>query len=226
MLDSPAAVHEAQRLHARVYLEREYITHDAVGSDGRMKPEFDSYQDHAVYFAVVDTRHPDSRIIATARQIQAQPDLAHDSFPSLKSVHIPKSYDAQIRSLEPRRIVEISGLAKLRGHSPFAAMLLYRKMWQYSLEADHALWVMACDTRVYRNLKILFSDTLTEIGPESFYMGSNVVPAIIDIPGSLRYIMKPSKSLNPIRSQLHKKFARFFLRGIEADQYLRRSSND
>ncbi len=212
---SPDAIAEAQRLHAQVYLERGYITPEAVGHDRRMTSQHDTYQHHSVYFTVTDNQSSQPKVIATSRQIHAHPSLGHESFPTLKFVQVYEKSLPAIRDIDPDRIVEISGLAKLRGETPFAPLLLYRKMWQHSLASDHALWLMACDAQVYRNLKSLFQDALTEIGPESYYMGSLVVPAIIDVPKSFDYLNSKSRSLNPIRRQLHRRLSKFFVEGME-----------
>ena len=155
------------------------------------------------------------QIIATSRQIHADSTLGHESFPTLKSIEIYEKPHARIKNIDPARIVEISGLAKRRGETPFAPLLLYRKMWQHSVAADHELWLMACDAQVYRNLKSLFRDALTEIGPESYYMGSLVVPAVISVPKSLDYLTSKSRSLNPIKRHLHKRLSKFFIEGLE-----------
>jgi hypothetical protein len=204
----------AQKLHAAVYLERGFIESQHLNKDGRMAVRHDPYQKHADYFAVVEGVGKNQRVIATARQITARPEQGYVSFPTLAKLGIDPSIRQAIESLSPTTCVEISGLAKTKGYSSYATFLLYRSLWQHSLQQKHQVWVMACDAQVYARLKYFFGDALLQIGGKVHYMGSDVVPAILEVDRSLGILQKKTRSLNFARQQLRREMTRFFLDGL------------
>lgn len=207
----------AQKLHASVYLEEKYIEAHHVGSDGRMSERADPYQKHADYFVVSHTEGGHSEVIATARQIRAKSTAGHESFPTVRQLDLYPKMRAVIGKIDPSRCVEISGLAKKRGHSSYAALLLYRQMWQHSVRSNHLLWIMACDSRVYAQLQFLFGDALTQIGEPSVYMGSEVIPATLEVHQSLDALLSAARVLNPVRRSMKLEMVRFFVRGMDPE---------
>jgi hypothetical protein len=79
---------------------------------------------------------------------------------------------------------------------------------------------MACDARVYKHLKFLFSDALVQVGPKTHYMGSAVIPAVLEVDRSLDVVISRSRSLNPLLRRLHIQLIKFFLAGLPA-KYLK-----
>lgn len=204
---------EAQRLHAEVYVARRFITPDVVGTDGRIARHHDPYQDHSRYFVV---RSLAGDIVATARQVEARPHTGYNSFPMMKAVTLFPEAQAAIKSLDPRSCVEISALAKRRGISSTATLVLYRAMWQYSITASHSAWLIACDAAVYERLEFLFGPALGRVGEPTRYMGSLVVPAILDISSSLANMRRATGSRNPLKNRLRRRLINFFVTGLPA----------
>ena len=211
---------EAKKLHAEVYLDHGYIEAMHVNSKGHMKLNHDPYQAHADYFAVIEKQGSKEAIVATARQIYPKGIKGHASFPTMSKLELEPNVRQAIESLNPAECIEISALAKKKGFTSFASFMLYRAMWQYSLKTHHKIWIMACDARLYGNLKFLFGDALQQIGKKTHYMGSDVVPAILEVDRSLDVFISGAKSLNPTRRLLHREYIRFFLDGLPA-KYLR-----
>ncbi len=207
----------AQRLHAKVYLERKFIEEHHLTEDGRISIDSDPYQEHADYFIVNHIADGNSEVVATARQITVHSQKGHMSFPTIEKLPLYPKDLAAIKSLDPLNCVEISGLAKHRGHSSYAALLLYRAMWQHSVRSGHQLWLMACDAQVYSQLKFMFGDALTQIGEPTVYMGSEVIPAALEVHQSLGAIMKAARGINPLRRTMKLELVKFFVRGLNPD---------
>ena len=207
----------AQRLHASVYLAEKYIETHHVNNDGRMTRRADPYQDHSEYFVVSYVTDGVPEVIATARQINAKKTKGHDSFPTIEKLNLYPKMRHAIEKLDPHKCVEISGLAKKRGHTSYATLLLYRQMWQHSVRSEHIMWLMACDSKVYKRLKFLFGDALTEIGEPSVYMGSEVVPAALEVHKSLDALLSSARTLNPVKRSMKREMIKFFVRGLNPD---------
>jgi hypothetical protein len=74
--------------------------------------------------------------------------------------------------------------------------------------------LMAIDMKLYKRLKLLFGDALVQIGDESYYMGSTVMPVAVEVQHSLASLIKTSGSLNPYKRQLRRELLSFFLYGL------------
>lgn len=207
-------LHQAKRLHAEVYLENGYIEPGHIDANGTISVEHDPYQSHATYFVVVEMNGSEEQIVATARQIHPKGKKGHASFPTMEKLKLENNVRKAIESLDPMQCVEISALAKRKGYSSFASFLIYRALWQHSVRAQHQLWLMACDAIYYNRLKFLFRDALMQIGEETFYMGSRVIPAALEVDRSLDIMISNSRSLNPAQRLLHREYIRFFLEGL------------
>lgn len=208
------SIAQAQQLHAEVYLSLGYIDDGMLGSDKRMTLKHDSYQAHATYFVLRDNAKPESPIVATARQIVAKPKLAHTSFPTYNQFELSQTVKDEIDSVNAHECVEISGLAKVQGQYPGAGLLLYRAMWQHSIQNNHKLWLMACGEEVYPQLKFMFGDTIRQISAKQHYMGGYVVPAIVEIPKALEYLEAKPRSFNPFQRVLRRRVNAFFLKDL------------
>ncbi|NCU30749.1 methyltransferase domain-containing protein [Candidatus Saccharibacteria bacterium] len=182
---------EAKRLHAEVYLDRNFIT-EQVLQDGVIKLEADPHQEHANYFGVINK---ESRAVeAIARQIPHKEGVC---LPIFERVKLKKDYSY----VERREIVEISAFVKRRGVDSRTLLLLFNEMFTHSKAQGHRYWLMAVDKKVYWRLKTLFGPVIRRIGPETFYMGSIVVPAEIDMDEVGRLLKRGYYfSLPPLRS--------------------------
>ncbi len=212
-VSQPHYLRQARQLQASVYLDWGYITHDMVTGDGVMLSQHDPEHEHADYF-VVTKRHLNHRpVVATARQVTARPRRGHASFPVLRHLQLYSHRRAYLEALRPDQYVEISALARVAAEdeNPLVSLSLYRYMWHHSLRQQHRAWLMACDARLYRRLRALFGAALVQIGPRENYMGSEVIPAMLDLRQSLNYLLTRQASWHPKSGM-----ARFFLRDLPA----------
>lgn len=206
---------EAKKLHARVYVDRAFVPPSAVGKDGILTPAADPYQNHARYFAVADKKT--GKVVATARQIIAKEGCGHRSFPLVTHTDLYLRARHMIATYEPSDCVEISGLAKERGASKLAPLLLYRAMWYYSLRHHHELWLLTCDVQLFVRLKLLFGPAIQRVGRTNFYLGSNVVPAIFKVQSAVSELRHSLITATPIARLLRRKVVRFLLKGLPVE---------
>jgi hypothetical protein len=205
---------QARSLHARVYLKRGYINFIDLDGNGRLHIIADPYQDHSHYFTVNDHSHSSKPVVATARQIHVKEGRSHDSFPTIKEMELYPDMKQAILAIDPSKCVEISGLAKSSGVSSSAVLMLYRSMWHYSLKRKHHLWLMACDVKAFERLSYLFGDALVRIGDNADYMGSEVVPAMLEVSRSVDALMAESKTVNPLKRRMKRELVKFFMDGL------------
>ncbi len=206
-----AYIAAARRLHAAVYMDRGYVGPEAITKTGQLRVSHDPYQRHADYFVAFSQIGGQLAVVATARQIIARRDHGHNSFPMYRHLQLYALQRHRIAQMDPSQCVEISALARRRGESAVLALLLYRAMWRHSLAAGHKQWLMACDIVLYRRLRQLFGPAVEQAGPPAFYMGSRVVPAIINVADSLAWVQRVSNNRNPLRNRLRWQVARFLL---------------
>ncbi|HUD10861.1 MAG TPA: hypothetical protein VMS08_00500 [Candidatus Saccharimonadia bacterium] len=204
---------DAQSLHAAIYLGRNYIQESDLGPDRRMHAESDPYQEHSDYF-VVTKKTPKGEVVATARQIRPYSNRGHLSFPTIEKLNLYPRLRDEIERVDPSLCAEISGLAKARGVDSVAVLLLYRTMWQYSLTSGHKIWLMGCDADVYSRLKFLFGDALVRIGKNSIYMGSEVVPAMLEVDRSITPLLRESRTLNLAKRIMKRRMVKFMIEGL------------
>jgi hypothetical protein len=204
----------ARRLHAAVYLSKKFVEEKDV-VNGLLSLRVDPYHFHSQYFVVVDKKS--GHLVATARQIKARRYRGHNSFAMFTHTPLYKRATKLITRHDPVDCVEISGLAKYRGVSKLAPLLLYRAMWQHSLEQRHKLWLLACDYRLFARLKLLFGPAIQKAGPVTFYLGSNSVPAVLKINSSIRALGRAIDNAAWHQRWLRRRVAKFMLKGIELD---------
>lgn len=205
---------EARRLHASVYLRIGFIDSWEVAADGTIRHESDPHHIHARYFAIKKKQKDGIAIVATARQIYTDPERGFHALPFYEKATLTDEGRRRIEQYDPRHSLEISGLVKKSGISPYATLLLYRLMWQYSYRNADELWVMACDVALYKRLRFLFEDAIEQVGHETEYKGGNVVPAILDVQRSVAVLQDAAKTLRPHQRSLKKNMLRFFLSGL------------
>lgn len=213
-VESPDYLLAAKKLHAEVYLYRNFVTKKDIRA-GVLNSKVDPYQPHSQYFVVTDKSR--ARVLATARQIQAKPKKGHDSFAMLTHTRLYERSREQILAHAPVDCVEISGLAKHRGVSKLAPLLLYRAMLQHSLRNHHKLWLLACDVRLYVRLKLLFGSAIQQAGPRTFYLGSEVVPAILRLDSAIQSMHKSLRKGNFFEKQLRYRVLRFILKDVPTE---------
>lgn len=204
----------AKKLHASVYLSRGFISAEHVEETGIMTARHDPHQGHSQYFVVTEPAATGPAVIATARQIFSTPAQGFDSFPIMKLAKLYPVENRQINIGEPQDYVEISGLAKSFGMSSMVPLFLYRTMWHYSLETEQKYWLMACDVRLYKRLKLLFGPSIRQIGDVSQYQGGDVVPAILDVHRSHEVLSSAMPVVNPLNRRIRRSVLAFFLDGL------------
>lgn len=209
-VSSAEALTAAKRLHASIYLQKQYIAPHMVNRSGVFKKKHDPYQVHADYFVV--RRRSDDLVVAAARQIRYVMDKSHKSFPLLAHLKLYVSRASLATDLPLENCLEISGLVKQRGITPMAIMLLYREMWRRSLQRGDRYWLMACDRRLYKRLSLLFGKTIKQIGPVTHYLGSPVVPALLNLSKSKEMLMAETKSRNFLKRALKRKVVNFLMK--------------
>lgn len=201
----------AKKLHAKVYLDRGFI-HERDIVDGMLSHTADPHQMHSKYFVVIDTKT--SRMVATARQIELRQGRGHNSFAMVKKANLYKRGQRLIRKHNPANSIEISGLAKERGVSKIAPLLLYRAMWHRSLRDGHTLWLLACDVRLFVRLKLLFGKSISKVGRVTPYYGGDVVPAVLRVQHSIRDVKKSLEETPVLERPLRHRITRFMLNGV------------
>jgi hypothetical protein len=204
----------ARRIHAAVYLSKKFVEEKDV-VNGLLSLRIDPYHFHSQYFVVMVKAT--GRLVATARQIRARRYRGHNSFAMFTHTPLYKRATKLIIRHDPVDCVEISGLAKYRGVSKLAPLLLYRAMWQYSLERRHKLWLLVCDYRLFVRLKLLFGPAIQKAGPVTFYLGSDSVPAVLKLTSSIRALGRAIDNAAWYQRWLRRKVAQFMLKGIDLD---------
>lgn len=209
----------AQRLHARVYIRLHFIESDDVAANGAMHLQADPHQAHADYFVVVDNDDHD-KVLVTARQIRAE--QTHYDLPVLSKARLSRRARRRLLNLPREQLVEISGLVKDDGVPTAAVMELYRAMWRHSLDREHVLWVMACDPKLYKKLKVLFGRALRKIGRRTPYPGADIIPCVMDLRLSERALQRYLRSRHPLYRHIRRSVAAHFLATPETDRELKR----
>ncbi|MBW4061069.1 hypothetical protein HJC99_00650 [Candidatus Saccharibacteria bacterium] len=207
----------ARQLHAKIYRELGYVTPDGVNHLGLMTPAADPYGHKAVYFAVWSSAKTASAPVATGRIIEAAPGDDHMAFQMYNELTLSPEAVATIGSFDPSTCAEVSGLAKRRGESTVAILLLYRAMWQYSIGRHHKLWLMAVDERLFGRIQQLFGPAFQVAGEPVFFRGHTVVPAMLNLETSIDKLIRASKTGSPWQRLVRARLAAFMLHGLPND---------
>lgn len=213
-VDSESYRIAARRLHAAVYLSRNFVEERDV-ADGFLSLKIDPYHSHSQYFIVVDKKT--GELVATSRQVKARRSRGYNSFAMFTHTPLYKRAIKLITRHDPLDCVEISGLAKHRGVSKIAPLLLYRAMWQHSIERQHKLWLLLCDYRLFARLKLLFGPAIQKVGPVTFYLGSDSVPASLRLTSSIRDLERAIDNAAWFQRWLRRRTVQFMLKGINVE---------
>lgn len=206
---SPLLLSQAKRLHAEIYLERTFIDPEDIGPEGHMHLIADPHQAHSDYFIVVDKREP-NKVLASARQIRA--DDAHKQLPLLVNARLKNRSKRALLEGDNKKIVEISGLVKAHGTPSVAILELYLAMWGASMNQNHQTWLMACDVKLYKRLKILFGKSVTRIGRRTHYKGGDIIPCKLELSKSHIKLLKNLNSKHILYGRARRAMAEKFLR--------------
>jgi hypothetical protein len=212
--DRPEHLLAAKRLHAEVYLGRNFVAENDV-QGGVLTREADPHQDHAQYFVVVDRRSQE--VVATCRQIQAHPQKGMLSFPIMDHVRLHEQAAAILAGHQASACIEASGFAKKANVSSSAPLLIWRAMWHDSLRERHRIMFLACDVRLYERMSLLFGPGIQKAGPVTAYPGGDVVPTILEIQSSVAALKKAVDQAPLAKRIIRQKTARFLLHGISAE---------
>jgi hypothetical protein len=204
----------AKQLHAKVFLKHGYITEENLLEDGIIDLLEDPYQEHAQYFIAERMIDNQWKLVAASRLIKGHAEKGHKSFQTLNHQEIYKRYEKQIAAIDPASCMEVSALVKESGESTVITLMLFRAMWQYSVQAGSSIWLMSCDAKLYARLEFLFGDALTKIGEQRFFKGHDVVPGLLDMNESLYRFLVQAKSLNPFKRSMKRALVKFFLAGL------------
>lgn len=207
----PTHIQQAKKLHASIYLQRGFVTADELRG-GKLRHRVDPHQAHSIYFVVLDTKT--GEVVANARQIRATRKLGHLSFPMVSQASINNRAQRAIDAHAASDCVEISGLVKKRGVSSIVPLLLYRALWHESLRAEHTLWLMACDVRLYERLHLLYGPALKKVGKTASYKGGLIVPAILEINHSLAAIESSLSKTAWFHKALRIRAVKFLIHGV------------
>lgn len=174
--ESGDLLQKAKKLHADVYLLREFITKEHINEEGHIHSDFDPHQHHSLYFVVISNKT--NEVVAVARQISWEKNKARSSFPLLQNARLYKTAALPTKK-QQQTTVEISALVKKQQTSSTAVLMLYREMWRYSIEVKHSTWIMACDVNLYKNLSFFFGPALVRIGYQTKYRGGDIIPVML-----------------------------------------------
>lgn len=200
----------ARKLHAEVYLRKGFIYEQDVDSDGFITLAADPYQAHATQFVICRIQADGSEeVVATSRLIfSCKKGLA--DLPLLQQAKLYPDIAKSIANYDHKKSAEVSGLVKRQGVSMIATLLLYRLMWRYSLERGDELWLMACSPALFRRLKRLFGETVTQIGDPAHYTGEDVIPAMVEVQRGSEMLKKRAQTRHPWKRIINKELLAFF----------------
>lgn len=199
---------EAKKLHGHIYLQRAFIDRKDLDRQGVIHVKADPHQEHSDYFVVVDDKDP-NKVLGTARQIRAV--NGHDDLPVLVQARVSKRGRKGVLEVSPEHCIEISGLAKAKGVPTEAMLELYKAMWLHSMDQGHRMWLMACDVRLYKRLRILFGSSISRIGRRTAYKGGDIIPCVLDLSKSSLHLQKNLKNKHPVYGSIRRRVARNFL---------------
>jgi hypothetical protein len=219
IVDKPGHLRDAKRLHADVYLGRGFIEDHHVDKAGAISLEADPHQQHSQYFVACEEVGKKEIVRVTARQIRAKKERGFDSFPILRHAHIYPEMRQRVYKFKPENCVEISGLAKQRGTTTVATLIVYRMMWFESLRRGDKLWLMACSPSLFQRLKQLFGPNVVQMGERTPYVGEDVIPAMVVIDEALYYLHKNAQTLHPTKRLLYRAVLRFFTDGLPVENF-------
>lgn len=171
----------ARRLHASVYTSLGYAHAADISPDGTLGPNADPYVGRSTYFGAFANAGTTPRLLATARHIRPDPYIGHESLPTFSQLPIESGARVDIERVDPYATVEVSALAKVPHAPSHTVLALYWAMWRHSVARGDALWLMACDAALFRQLRSLIGHAVTRIGPAVYYKGHTVIPSTLTV---------------------------------------------
>ncbi len=214
--DDQELISKARYMTAQYYLKRGFITHDMLDEEGRIAEEHDPYLSNSRYFVFVNTET--GELVACCRKIYYDPEKGERSFPLLDHQNELNSEQLdQLSEVGLENVVELSALVKnprldTDGQAVFK---LYRTLVQDAWGADRngreETFIMACNPKLYKRLRLAFDGIIQRLGPDLDYPGQKAVPAMFSTrQGALEYIAKSSNMLNP-RAFFYRRVLKFML---------------
>lgn len=199
ILDSDNLLLAGRRLHAWRYLEAGYVA--KLDPGGVID---DPWVDVSTYLGAFDG-HEDMvgvvRVIPnTDRGLPVTEDFELSALGQAHLARVPQSTLAEVSALAVKADETAS-------RSGYVAGALYRAAVQYSVVArGHTHWVAALDVRVKRHLIRRHGFLFEDLGPARTYLGSDTVPAILDLLGQIRHFALTAPEQNA-----------YFLAGLAID---------
>jgi hypothetical protein len=172
-------IDQCRRLVASRYIDRGYVDENMIDENGFLDSSIDPYVARSEYFWKTDE---DGEVIATLRVIHPHQFSPEGSLPIEQSFEL---YDIQALQLkdvlqsDPTRVGEISALAKNAKVDTFAALDMYREIWQYAKRTDMKLCAISADAGLYKMLKSAFGDAIVQAGETTKMMGSLTTPCFL-----------------------------------------------
>jgi len=178
----------ARRLHARCYLEADYVGPEDLSADGLIEDAWVPYSD---YYVAIDVRREET--VGTARIIR--PSIK--GFPVAEhSVLYPQVMD-DFATLDPNLGMEISALATSRSGLQNAAIstALYAKLAERAVMERRAYVFAIMDSRLLRTMRRTLGIRFEQIGlsmPERSYW---TTPTAAYLPETIRHFREERPEL-------------------------------
>lgn len=199
LLESEADLLRGRRLHAQRYLEAGFV--DRLDEGGLIN---DPWVTVSTYLGAFDAT---DRIVGVVRLI---PSTVR-GLPVTDDFELSDAGRRQLADVPQHALAEISALAVRSGQtaarSGYVAGALYRAAVQHSVVVcGHTHWVAALDVRVKRHLIRRHGFLFEDLGPSRRYLGSETVPAVLDLLGQVRHFALTAPEQN-----------KYFLAGLAID---------
>ena len=130
----------------------------------------------------------DGEIHGSVRFIHYDPEIGFKTLNDAKSgkLQIEPEHWAYLETIDPNDIVEIGTIAvskeyQTRGPSLKLSQHLYGAIFQLGKQNDEPYVLASFDARYYEGFVSWFGPSVRQLGPAVDYMGSETIPAILDI---------------------------------------------
>lgn len=200
---SPKLAHEAWRLHATSYMDRHFITEDAIADDGTLKPEIDHARGKYVQYYISSESEglssPEaSPRKATLRKIYIPPGGGLDALPAYR-LCIDSLYDEEKELLQAiqnpqKHVQEIGALAQSEHRSHVASFGAMRQVLQDSFGKNET-WLFSIVESTYAVLVRSFGPmairrvgSLVGLEDEGVSEQVQLVPVILEVDKFLQNI--------------------------------------
>jgi hypothetical protein len=188
-IETPSELLRARRLHARCYVEADYVGIDDLSVDGLIEDPWVPYSD---YYIAIDVATDE--IVGTARIIR--PSIK--GFPAAEhSVLYPQVMDA-FATLDPNLCMEISALATTSRKGLQNAAIstaLYAKLAERAVQDRRAFVFAVMDSRLLRTMRRALGINFEQIGlgmPERSYW---TTPTAVYLPETINQFRRKQPEL-------------------------------